>query len=90
MYLNIEYLRRNGVGDPTFDSYVMETELYMPEAVAAVLECGFRRVNTENTSYDEEQWITPGAIMSITPCDERGYSKHFKAEVERLKKEGFR
>ena len=93
MYLSIQYLRHNGLGVPAFDSYVIEmpSDLFTLElAVAAILKHGFRRLNTEHTSYDEQQWITPGAIMSITPCDERGYSDHFKAEVERQRKEGYR
>jgi site-specific recombinase XerD len=50
-------------------------------------EMASHRFNTERTPCDEEERIMPAAIMSVAPCDERGYTKHDYAEVQRKSKE---
>jgi|GEM_PF-4190936 hypothetical protein len=88
MFVRIQYLTRDGAGDPTFDSYVAAMgECTIDEAILQLLRDGFTRFNTERTPCDEEECIMPGAIMSVTPCDERGYTKHDYAEVQRKSKE---
>jgi hypothetical protein len=89
-YLRIRYLRANGFQAAVFDSYVLKVVRdgwSDSDATHALMKQGFRRVSEAGDGtrrdYDEEELICPGAIMSITPCDERGYSQH---DLEQQKK----
>jgi hypothetical protein len=96
-YLRIRYLRANGFHAAVFDSYVLlldpvnrsdSVSWTASEAIRALLKQGFRRVSKQGdgTNYDPDELISPGAIMSITLCDERGYSKHDLEEQSKKKR----
>ena len=83
-YIRVRYLRPDGSNAPTFDSCVInQPQDNFIDAVDVILKRGFfipstpsRYPDPQECSQDRERLITPGAIMSVTLCDERGWSKH--------------
>ena len=81
-YIRVRYLRSDGRNAPTFDSCVLslssigQDTYYAPSIVGLFLTHGFAVPTTPHRSPDPEEIIMPAAIMSVTPCDERGWSNY--------------
>ena len=81
-HIRIEYIRSRNQGAIYTDTYVLDC-MTLPVTIMTdtVLANGFYRSNKdETTNYDPAKLITPGAIISITPCTARGYSNHDLAQ----------
>ena len=73
MFVRIRFITHDGNMNPTLDSYVMKESLHscIDEGYLRYLTTnGFTRVGRG----DPEERIMPGAIISVTPCNKRGYS----------------
>jgi hypothetical protein len=76
-YVRVRYLKSDGHNAPMFDSCVLAPATHdLAGTVRCLLESGFTVPAAPDRSPDEEEIIMPGAIMSVTPCNERGWSKH--------------
>ena len=85
-YVRIRYLTHGGTGMPLFDSYVLacqDTQTFQ-HTLDSLRSFGFSMEASRSRFPDPEERIMPGAIMSVTPCNERGWSDHdIKRERER-------
>jgi hypothetical protein len=90
MHVRIRYANRDGNGRPVFDSYVKEYDdsMGVQGALRNLMAEGFTRKASENYWPDEEEVIAPSAILSVTPCNERGYTKHFLAQMKKRQEQG--
>lgn len=87
MHVNIRFLTRSGMGEPIFTSYVKEVQGDFADFVPLLFKFGFKRQTSKNLFPDEEEVVAPGAIMSVVPCNERGWSRH---DLEQLKEDEVR